>query len=249
MQQKSNNADPYYVESGGGSEPYCNVYTPNAVCVYDIAAESHHKILFKGLIRLLDEAESDVDGDVFTCNQMVVNQIAGNWKVKESSLVPLVERLRDLLEEKPRIRIAFMPKDELIAKLRISRPRSISAKRRQRSIPTIPNISTISMRIAFAPGNLPLFIKEQDMNKIKHKNKLINKNYGPDAAISADDYGYVLPKGRRSIMQDKKRVIQDPSFEIFTMSGSYFKHEALTQTIEHNIIIEGVAAQGKSTIS
>lgn len=108
-----------YLEAGGGDDPYFIEYAKPALeCWFEVDGNTYNEVVYDGLIAQVTELPPDAKTTIFISNQTIVNQINGDCQTHEERLIPLVERLRDLLEERPRIRIAFMPKPELMANIR-----------------------------------------------------------------------------------------------------------------------------------
>jgi ribonuclease H / adenosylcobalamin/alpha-ribazole phosphatase len=48
----------------------------------------------------------------FLDSKLVVEQVQGHWKVKEQTLVPLVERVRALSSEYPQVTFTYIPREQ-----------------------------------------------------------------------------------------------------------------------------------------
>lgn len=54
-----------------------------------------------------------IEDIVFRCDsKLVVEQVQGNWKVKEATLKPLVARVRELAAQFPSVAYAYVPREE-----------------------------------------------------------------------------------------------------------------------------------------
>ena len=58
--------------------------------------------------------ESSSNNEIYTDSQLVVNQVAGKWKVKEAHLKPLCQRVQELLKEKDST-LHWIPREENLA--------------------------------------------------------------------------------------------------------------------------------------
>lgn len=108
-----------YLESGGGDDPYFIEYSqPAFACSFDVAGNTYNEAFYCGLITQMTELPPDTKTTIHTSNEMAVKLVNGDCQVKEHHLIPLVEKVCELLEQRPRVRLAFMPKTKLKANIR-----------------------------------------------------------------------------------------------------------------------------------
>lgn len=116
MNQNVNTPVACYVKLDGDSH---TVFTsPDSMCAVENTGETQHEIIVNGLISQVAAMPPSAAVTIHLCNIAVVNLVNGDWKIRERRLTPLVEQLRDLLDDRPRVKIAFMPKPELMANIR-----------------------------------------------------------------------------------------------------------------------------------
>lgn len=71
---------------------------------------------YMGVIRALEEilARNLAQGSIEVCmdSKLVVEQVQGNWKVKEPTLKPLVARAQELVEQCGEVSFTHIPREE-----------------------------------------------------------------------------------------------------------------------------------------
>ena len=108
-----------YPDVRGGAEPYYITYgSPASERQYSAFGDTFNEFMYRVLAVHVVDTPTDAKTTIFICNEAVANQINEEWQVKESRLIPLWERLLDLLDERPGVKIAYMPKSDLKARIR-----------------------------------------------------------------------------------------------------------------------------------
>ncbi len=80
---------------------------------------TNNEMEWEAMIQALKIAES---GDtVYSDSQLVVNQITGNWKIKESHLIPYADEGKTLLRSKRGVSVKWIPREQNDAGIYIER--------------------------------------------------------------------------------------------------------------------------------
>lgn len=101
--------------TNGRTSGYCVIAGNGSHIEYKIlgADYTNNEMEYAGMIRALEIAQgTDI---VLSDSQLVVNQIAGKWKVKEPRLKPLADKARKILKGKPGVSVKWIPRIENLA--------------------------------------------------------------------------------------------------------------------------------------
>lgn len=63
---------------------------------------------------VIEALTSSSNNEIYTDSQLVVNQVAGKWRVNEAHLKPLCQRVQELLKEKDST-LHWIPREENLA--------------------------------------------------------------------------------------------------------------------------------------
>lgn len=120
MNHKTIAAATSYVHAHGNGDKwhYSWLTSPDIERAADVDGETYNEAFYCGLIAQVIELPPNAKTTIRTSNQTVVNQVNGNCQTHEDRLIPLVDKVRALLEERPGVKIAFMPKSELVRNVR-----------------------------------------------------------------------------------------------------------------------------------
>lgn len=74
--------------------------------------KTNNEMEYEALIYALQECKKN--SIVYSDSQLVINQVQGNWKVKQQHLLPLMLKAHTLLVEKD-IKLEYIPRDKNLA--------------------------------------------------------------------------------------------------------------------------------------